>query len=109
MQDKKGYQRVREALADNHRLSSMVPRLQVEKFYNRTDRRLEIHHIMKDGKPLEPEDADLVLRHIYKFWEHPVVLKSVAPDKSVVHEMSCPERSHLKQDYTPQERMVRPG
>ncbi|MCI5060131.1 MAG: SpoVR family protein [Alphaproteobacteria bacterium] len=92
----KGYQKIREVLANNHRLSSFVPNLTVERFYESTDRRLVIHHRIKDRQPLDEKDADLVLRHLYSVWGHRVVLKSVTPEGEVIKEMSCPSKPRMK-------------
>ena len=105
IQDAKGYQKIREVLADNHRLSSLIPRLQVEKFYQRTDRRLEIHHAMKDRKPLDKKDTDLVLRHMHRWWGHPVILKTVSPEGDVVNEMSCPPKRDSSKDMFAAQKM----
>ncbi len=88
--DKEGYRRVREALASNKRLGDLVPYLEVDGFYAKTDRSLHIKHKMINENFLDEGDTQEVLKHIYQIWEHPVFLETVGPDDEPWDEFSCP-------------------
>lgn len=100
--NKKGYAEVRRSLAADYRIADMFPRIQVHKYHQRTDRRLELYHHRVEGKPIAEDDMNEVLKHIYRLWGHPVVLQSVDDtfyeedgELEIMQELSCPPEHKL--------------
>ena len=62
----------------------------------RGNRALTLRHDMHNGRPLEKENAEEVVRHLHQLWGFDVVLESVADDQvksSIVHsELSADSR-----------------
>ena len=44
------------------------------------DRRLMVHHQVRDGIVLDEEDADMVLQHLADLWGYEVLLREVDAD-----------------------------
>jgi spore cortex formation protein SpoVR/YcgB (stage V sporulation) len=78
-----GYQSIREALSANYNLGNLEPSIQVYNVNVRGDRALTLRHDMHQGRPLEPENAEEVVRHLQQLWGFDVILESVANDKIV--------------------------
>lgn len=88
--DTEGYQDIRNMLASNYRLADNEPRIEAYEYHERTDRRLILRHTMIDGKPVDENDMEEVLKHIYQLWEHPVILESVDKEGEHYDELSVP-------------------
>ena len=86
--DEWGYQSIRESLSANYDLGNLEPYIQVYNVNVRGDRALTLRHDMHNGRPLERQNAEEVVRHIHQLWGFDVILESVADGKvrsSIVH------------------------
>jgi stage V sporulation protein R len=90
--DKDGFHGVRENLSAQYRLDELMPVLGVAEYYDKTDRRLVIQHQQHNEKPLEKKNITEVTKHIYRLWEHPVVVQSIDADGDVSDEIQCPPK-----------------
>lgn len=90
--DKDGYHGVRENLSAQYRLDELMPVLGVAEYYDKTDRRLVIKHQQHNEKPLETKNITEVTKHIYRLWEHPVIIQSVDEGGEVASEIQCPPK-----------------
>jgi spore cortex formation protein SpoVR/YcgB (stage V sporulation) len=86
--NKRGYQRVREHLAQQYNLGYREPNIQVYNVDLRGDRRLTLQHQMHDRKPLSDEAAEVV-KHLHSLWEYTVVLDSVDENGSIKQSFRC--------------------
>ena len=73
-----GYQAIRESLSANYDLGNLEPYIQVYNVNVRGDRALTLRHDMHNGRPLEKENAEEVVRHLQQLWGFDVILESVA-------------------------------
>ena len=78
-----GYQAIRESLSANYNLGNLEPSIQVYNVNVRGDRALTLRHDMHQGRPLEQESGEEVVRHLQQLWGFDVILESVANDKVV--------------------------
>jgi spore cortex formation protein SpoVR/YcgB (stage V sporulation) len=78
-----GYQSIREALSANYNLGNLEPSIQVYNVNVRGDRALTLRHDMHQGRPLDAEAAEEVVRHLEQLWGFDVILESVANDRVV--------------------------
>jgi spore cortex formation protein SpoVR/YcgB (stage V sporulation) len=76
--DEWGYQAIRESLSASYDLGNLEPYIQVYNVNVRGDRALTLRHDMHNGRPLEQENAEEVVRHLHQLWGFDVVLESVA-------------------------------
>ena len=86
--DEWGYQSVRESLAASYDLGNQEPDIQVYNVNVRGDRALTLRHTMHNGRPLEKETAEEVVRHLQQLWGLDVILETVLEDEvksSIVH------------------------
>ena len=74
--NQEGYARLRQALASQYRLTEQQPRIEVAQYNHHTDRSLVLHHYMHKRRPLEEQNMEQVLAHMYQLHGHPVVLHS---------------------------------
>ncbi len=81
--DERGYQSIREELSGNYNLGNLEPSIQVYNVNVRGDRALTLRHDMHQGRPLETENAEEVVRHLQQLWGFDVVLESVSNDTVV--------------------------
>ncbi len=75
--DERGYQRVRETLADSYDIGLIEPDIQVVDVDLRGDRVLRLQHNMRDGVPLADKSCTGVLRHVRNLWGYDVTLAGV--------------------------------
>lgn len=94
--DDLGYREVRNLLARQYNLSIMEPNIQVWEANVRGDRSLTLQHVRQDRRPLDPETAEEVMRHLHRLWQFDVHLESVQ-DGHVVDRISIPDRSMRQQ------------
>jgi spore cortex formation protein SpoVR/YcgB (stage V sporulation) len=78
--DEWGYQSIRESLSASYDLGNLEPYIQVYNVNVRGDRALTLRHDMHNGRPLEKENAEEVVRHLHQLWGFDVVLESVSDD-----------------------------
>ena len=74
--DEAGYQRVRQALAEQYNLGSLEPNIQISNVDLRGDRSLTLRHFRHNRRPLN-ESVDEVLRHVRRLWGFDVHLEAV--------------------------------
>lgn len=88
--DEHGYRRLRETLSAQYNLSMNEPNIQVFDVNIRGDRSLTLHHTQHNRRPLEPETAREVLRHIHSLWKFNVHLECYNGDQHT-QGFRCPE------------------
>ncbi len=97
--DENGYQAIRERLAETYNISYQDPNIQVYDVNVRGDRSLTLRHEMHSNRPLEPESAKEVLKHLHRLWGFGVHLESVIStrDETIIERRySCPETLELE-------------
>ncbi len=77
--DERGYRRLRQALADQYNLGSQEPNIQIYSVDHRGDRSLTLVHTRYNRKPLA-ENAQEMLKHLYRLWGFSVRLDTVYED-----------------------------
>ncbi len=77
--DERGYHRVRDTLAQSFDVAVTDPDIQVADVDMLGDRRLKLHHVQRDGIPLESETREATLSHLRWLWGYDVVLEEVPP------------------------------
>jgi spore cortex formation protein SpoVR/YcgB (stage V sporulation) len=79
--DEWGYQSLRESLSASYDLGNLEPYIQVYNVNVRGDRALTLRHDMHQGRPLEPQTAQEVVKHLHQLWGFDVILESVQDDE----------------------------
>jgi stage V sporulation protein R len=88
--DERGYRRVREVLAQSYDIGLNEPDIQVVDMDFLGERRLELHHKMRNGIPLAPKSRDAVMDHLRYLWGYGVTLCGVnAENGEKVYEVSA--------------------
>ncbi|HUN91512.1 MAG TPA: SpoVR family protein [Burkholderiaceae bacterium] len=75
-----GYLRVRQALAAQYRIETHTPTIVVGRQNEESDRALLLQHRVENGRLLDAESVDAVLRHVKELWTFDVVLEEVDAD-----------------------------
>jgi spore cortex formation protein SpoVR/YcgB (stage V sporulation) len=75
-----GYMRVRQALAAQYRLEAHIPTIQVSRQNSESDRALLLQHRVEQGRLLDGESVDEVLRYVKELWQFDVVLEEIDGD-----------------------------
>ena len=88
--DEEGYNRVREALAEQYNLSSNEPNIQIYNVNLRGDRSLTLRHIQHKRRPLNKSTHEM-LKHLHRLWGFTVHLESIGPDGKVLSKFQCPD------------------
>ncbi|WP_461520177.1 SpoVR family protein [Porticoccus sp.] len=99
--DDDGYQMIRETLAESYNISQEDPNIQAYNVNVRGDRSLTLRHEMHNGRPLEPESTEEVLKHVHRLWGFDVHLESVisTPNKTDIKlRRSCPDDGEQEDD-----------
>ena len=94
--DTDGYSAVRENLSAQYRYAENMPVIGVAEYYDKTDRRLVLNHKMHNGKPLDKKNMTEITKHMYRLWEHPIVVQSIDKDGDVVDETCCPAKPDVR-------------
>ena len=76
--NERGFRHVRDALARTHDTASSDPDIQVVDVDLLGDRRLNLHHVRRDGIPLEDKDRDATISHLERLWGYEVVLEEIS-------------------------------
>ncbi len=85
--DERGYRGVRQALARSYDISHTDLDIQITDVDLSGDRRLVLHHRVRDGIRLDEDQAVLVLRHVANLWGYDVRMIEVdAQTDAVLHE-----------------------
>lgn len=77
--NEQGYKIVREALSHQYNYGYHIPDIQVSNVNRWGDRTMTLKHYMVNKRPLEPESATEVLKHLAFLWGYNVKLESVDP------------------------------
>ena len=87
--DERGYQLIRQRLAEQYNLGTIEPNLQVYKVDRRGDRSLTLRYEAHHRRPLN-ENTDEVLRHLSRLWGFSVRVETVSEngESEITHE--CP-------------------
>ena len=75
-----GYERVRQTLAAQYRLETYIPTIQVARHNVDSDRALLLQHRVENGRLLEADSAEEVLRYVKALWQFDVVLEEIDAD-----------------------------
>ncbi len=86
--NKRGYQKIREHLAQQYNLGYREPDIQVYNVDLKGDRRLTLQHFMHDRKPLG-DTASEVVKHLHRLWGYTVVLNSVDDNGIIKKSFRC--------------------
>jgi spore cortex formation protein SpoVR/YcgB (stage V sporulation) len=86
--DDRGYQYVRQSLADQYNLGSREPNIQVYNVNRRGDRSLTLRHMQYNRRPLG-ESAEEVLKHIARLWGFTVRLEAVVDNDKIELTHEC--------------------
>ncbi len=84
------YKRIRELLSQQYNIAISEPNIQVYSIDRRGDRSLTLRHIMRDNRPIEAQEADQVMKHLYKIWGFKVKLESVNDQEEIITTFQCP-------------------
>lgn len=68
--------RLREKLAEQNTTARHLPNIQITDVDTKGSRRLTLTHFMKNGRPLEANDASRVVNYLATLWEYTVSLKT---------------------------------
>lgn len=85
-----GYQKIRELLSEHYNLSFIDPNIQVYSVDTKGDRSLTLRYTQSKRKPLNTQDTEEVLKHIYSLWGFPIHLETVDDDGNVKLDYQCP-------------------
>ncbi|MEX1057060.1 MAG: SpoVR family protein, partial [Natronospirillum sp.] len=88
--DERGYQRIRQMLAEQYNLSMREPNLQIVSVDVEGDRALTLNHVRQENRPLS-DDTDEVIKHLRRLWGFDVHLFSLS-DEAVAYEYHCTEQ-----------------
>ncbi len=97
---REGFDKVREVLASNYRLADIEPIIEAVEYHHRTDRRLVLEHTVYNDKPLDDKNTNEIMKHLYRLWKHPVILRSVTQDGEFYGFFDCPPDT-VKSDRDP--------
>ncbi|MDX1251773.1 MAG: SpoVR family protein [Gammaproteobacteria bacterium] len=86
--DDRGYQYIRQALAEQYNLSAREPNIQIYNVNRRGDRSLTLRHLQNNRRPLN-DDADEVLKHLARLWGFTVRMETVHEDGEVELTHEC--------------------
>ena len=75
--DERGYQKVRNKLAEQYNLSIQEPNIQVYEANVRGDRSLVLQHVRQHHRPLDESSSREVLKHLHRLWGFDVHLDSL--------------------------------
>ncbi|HUH37168.1 MAG TPA: SpoVR family protein [Spongiibacteraceae bacterium] len=98
--DEDGYQYVREQLARQYNLGDREPNIQITDIAMRGDRALYMEHNQQHRKPLDPQSANQVLKHMHRLWGFDIHLNSVS-DGKVTAAFRCPPADDSPGDARP--------
>jgi stage V sporulation protein R len=82
--DDDGYRDIRRLLAGQYNRDNQVPDIQIVRYNRESDRSLVLRHQQTRGRPLAPDDADEVMKHLARLWGFRVRLEETSPDGTVL-------------------------
>lgn len=87
--DEQGYQVLRQALSRQYNLGFLEPDIQVYEVNLTSDRRLTLHYLQQNRKPLGKSTTE-VLKHLHTLWKFPVTLEVFNDKQEILHSYHCP-------------------
>ncbi len=99
--DDEGYKNLRAALASQYRLGDREPSIEVVHYDYAGDRSLTLQHTVYNRRPVDSKDTKEVMKHVFRLWGHPVVLKSVDADGDEFERPITMPESYTPQPPTP--------
>ncbi len=87
--NEQGYQLIRESLAKQYSLSQIDLDIQVYSVDMEGGRSLTLQYTQQNRIPLGPSTEE-VLKHVYRLWKFPVILKAVDINGQTTAEFHCP-------------------
>lgn len=94
--DDQGYRNIRTSLSGLYNLGNREPNIQAYSVDIRGDRSLTLRHVQHNRKPIDPDSAEQVLKHLHRLWGFDVHIESFDDDK-LKHEFHCPEKVDLSE------------
>jgi spore cortex formation protein SpoVR/YcgB (stage V sporulation) len=88
--DKDGFQKVRENLARDYRMSDKIPKVTLKDYQQETDRCLVLRHHIVDDQPLARKETEQILELIHAQTKQPVVMESIDKNGVVKATYSSP-------------------
>jgi stage V sporulation protein R len=85
-----GYRKVRETLSASYDMGLKFPQIDIVKYDYRGKRSLTLRHKIYNDQPLDEKHANEVLKHMYRYWQHPVIIESVNEEGKAVSKLGCP-------------------
>lgn len=89
-----GYKEVRQKLSEQYNLGNIEPDIQVYDVDRRGDRSLTLRYTQRNRRPLENNQANEVLKHLYTLWGFPVKLETYQEDGTSAITHQCPPSDH---------------
>lgn len=90
--NEQGYQLIREHLSKQYNLSHIDLDIQIFSVDIEGDRALTLHYTQQNRIPLGQTTPD-VLKHLYRLWKFPVILKAVDQSGQIIAEHHCPQKN----------------
>lgn len=90
--NEQGYQLIREQLSKQYNLSHIDLDIQIFSVDIEGDRALTLHYTQQNRIPLGQTTPD-VLKHLYRLWKFPVILKAVDQSGQIIAEHHCPQKN----------------
>jgi spore cortex formation protein SpoVR/YcgB (stage V sporulation) len=88
--NEQGYQKIRKALSEQYNMSLIEPNIQVFNIEENTDRSLTLRHYQQNRMPLQEQEAQEVMKHLYRLWQFPVKLETLDENGNVTLIYKCP-------------------
>lgn len=85
-----GYHHVRQLLSEQYNIGNIEPDIQVYNVDIRGDRSLTLRYTQHNRRPLNEENAQEVLKHVYRLWGFPVKLEILEEDDKLAMAYQCP-------------------
>lgn len=98
--DENSYKRIRELLSQQYNISMTEPNIQIYSVDVRGDRSLTLQHVMKDDRPLEKENTEQIMRHLYRLWGFEVKLESIDDTNKVTANYMFPAEKDDNKEQT---------
>jgi stage V sporulation protein R len=74
--DRPSFESLRTKLAANYAIENMIPDIQISGVDYKRTRKLQLEHHVKNGKPINIEDAKKVIQYVSALWEYSVHLNT---------------------------------
>lgn len=95
--NEQGYQSIREHLSKQYNLSHLDLDIQIFSVDIEGDRTLTLHYTQQNRIPLGQTTQD-VLKHLYRLWKFPVMLKTIDSSGQITAEYQCPQKNPTPSD-----------